>query len=161
MFFLRGQSLFRGSFTFNVCNWGRIISSLYREKLFFRSASIGGYLQYIYHIVQGVPESIATLRSAGIKVWVLTGDKQETAMNIGVSSKQLTPMMNLIIINHSSLKVPSQFTVWLMFFNVVKLVLFVVSFSCYNLTILQPILNFLVPLFLSLNAPSDDTFTVR
>ncbi len=32
---LRGQSLFRGSFTFTVCNWGQIISSLYRGKLFF------------------------------------------------------------------------------------------------------------------------------
>ncbi len=35
------------------------------------------------------------------------------------------------------------------------------SFSCYNLTILQPIKKILVPLFLSLNTPSDDTFTVR
>lgn len=55
--------------------------------------------------LQGVPESIARLRDAGIKVWVLTGDKQETAINIGVSSKQLTPKMNLIIINYTSLKV--------------------------------------------------------
>ena len=31
----------------------------------------------------GVPESIATLASANIKIWVLTGDKQETAINIG------------------------------------------------------------------------------
>ncbi|XP_064404646.1 probable phospholipid-transporting ATPase IA isoform X2 [Halichondria panicea] len=53
---------------------------------------------------EGVPESIATLRSAGIKVWVLTGDKQETAINIGVSSRQLTSKMNIIIINYKSLK---------------------------------------------------------
>ena len=32
---------------------------------------------------EGVPESIATLSSANIKIWVLTGDKQETAINIG------------------------------------------------------------------------------
>jgi len=31
----------------------------------------------------GVPETIALLRAAGIKVWMLTGDKQETAINIG------------------------------------------------------------------------------
>ena len=31
----------------------------------------------------GVPESIATLAAANIKIWVLTGDKQETAINIG------------------------------------------------------------------------------
>ena len=33
---------------------------------------------------QGVPESIAALADADIKIWVLTGDKQETAINIGL-----------------------------------------------------------------------------
>ena len=32
---------------------------------------------------EGVPNTIANLRLAGIVVWVLTGDKQETAINIG------------------------------------------------------------------------------
>ena len=32
-----------------------------------------------------VPESINTLLMAGIKVWMITGDKQETAINIAVS----------------------------------------------------------------------------
>lgn len=32
----------------------------------------------------GVPETIATLMRADIKIWVLTGDKQETAINIGM-----------------------------------------------------------------------------
>lgn len=31
----------------------------------------------------GVPETIATLIKAEIKIWILTGDKQETALNIG------------------------------------------------------------------------------
>lgn len=31
----------------------------------------------------GVPHTIANLALAGIKLWVLTGDKQETAINIG------------------------------------------------------------------------------
>ncbi|KAF3957322.1 hypothetical protein CMV_017661 [Castanea mollissima] len=39
---------------------------------------------------QGVPEAIESLRIAGIKVWVLTGDKQETAISIGYSSRLLT-----------------------------------------------------------------------
>ena len=30
-----------------------------------------------------VPETIANLARAQIKIWVLTGDKQETAINIG------------------------------------------------------------------------------
>ncbi|OWK00832.1 ATP8A2 [Cervus elaphus hippelaphus] len=36
----------------------------------------------------GVPETIATLLKAEIKIWVLTGDKQETAINIGNSFKK-------------------------------------------------------------------------
>jgi phospholipid-transporting ATPase len=51
---------------------------------------------------EGVPEAIESLRQAGIKVWVLTGDKQETAMSIGLSCKLLTPDMEQIIINGNS-----------------------------------------------------------
>ncbi|KAF3434340.1 hypothetical protein FNV43_RR25443 [Rhamnella rubrinervis] len=50
----------------------------------------------------GVPEAIESLRTAGIKVWVLTGDKQETAISIGYSSKLLTRKMTQIIINSNS-----------------------------------------------------------
>ncbi|KAJ6635423.1 Phospholipid-transporting ATPase ID, partial [Pseudolycoriella hygida] len=38
----------------------------------------------------GVPQTIANLQMAGIKIWVLTGDKQETAINIGYSCQLLT-----------------------------------------------------------------------
>ncbi|KAL6435697.1 hypothetical protein ACFW04_005540 [Cataglyphis niger] len=38
----------------------------------------------------GVPQTIANLSVAGIKLWVLTGDKQETAINIGYSCQLLT-----------------------------------------------------------------------
>lgn len=31
----------------------------------------------------GVPETLQKLRLAGMKVWMLTGDKQGTAVNIG------------------------------------------------------------------------------
>ncbi|KAH7862952.1 hypothetical protein Vadar_011455 [Vaccinium darrowii] len=51
---------------------------------------------------QGVPEAIESLRIAGIKVWVLTGDKQETAISIGYSSKLLTGSMTQIVINNNS-----------------------------------------------------------
>ncbi|MCO5566464.1 hypothetical protein L7F22_020141 [Adiantum nelumboides] len=49
----------------------------------------------------GVPEAISTLRDAGIKVWVLTGDKQETAISIGFSCALLSHDMKQIIINES------------------------------------------------------------
>ncbi|KDP21859.1 hypothetical protein JCGZ_00646 [Jatropha curcas] len=50
----------------------------------------------------GVPEAIESLRQAGIKVWVLTGDKQETAISIALSCKLLTIDMEQIIINGNS-----------------------------------------------------------
>ncbi|KAG7523913.1 phospholipid-transporting ATPase IB isoform X1 [Solea senegalensis] len=51
----------------------------------------------------GVPETIATLMRADIKIWVLTGDKQETAINIGYSCRLVTHCMSLIIVNEDSL----------------------------------------------------------
>ncbi|XP_078238363.1 phospholipid-transporting ATPase ID isoform X3 [Pogona vitticeps] len=56
---------------------------------------------------QGVPETIALLTLANIKIWVLTGDKQETAVNIGYSCKMLTDEMTevFIITGHTVLEV--------------------------------------------------------
>uniref|UniRef100_A0A673HKU8 Phospholipid-transporting ATPase n=1 Tax=Sinocyclocheilus rhinocerous TaxID=307959 RepID=A0A673HKU8_9TELE len=50
-----------------------------------------------------VPETIETLMKADIKIWILTGDKQETAINIGHSCKLLTKNMGLLVINEDSL----------------------------------------------------------
>ncbi|KAL2758570.1 hypothetical protein ACRALDRAFT_2101016 [Sodiomyces alcalophilus JCM 7366] len=44
----------------------------------------------------GVPDTIALLGQAGIKLWVLTGDKVETAINIGFSCNLLNNDMELI-----------------------------------------------------------------
>ncbi|KAL6054164.1 Phospholipid-transporting ATPase [Balamuthia mandrillaris] len=46
---------------------------------------------------EGVPEAIETLLRAGIKMWVLTGDKMETAINIGFSCSLLEEDMQLLI----------------------------------------------------------------
>uniref|UniRef100_A0AAY4D8R1 Phospholipid-transporting ATPase n=1 Tax=Denticeps clupeoides TaxID=299321 RepID=A0AAY4D8R1_9TELE len=50
-----------------------------------------------------VPETIETLIKADIKIWILTGDKQETAINIGHSCKLLTKNMGLLVINEETL----------------------------------------------------------
>uniref|UniRef100_A0A8D1VWI5 Phospholipid-transporting ATPase n=1 Tax=Sus scrofa TaxID=9823 RepID=A0A8D1VWI5_PIG len=50
-----------------------------------------------------VPETIETLMKADIKIWILTGDKQETAINIGHSCKLLRKNMGMIVINEGSL----------------------------------------------------------
>lgn len=46
----------------------------------------------------GVGDTIQFMKEAGIKVWVLTGDKIETAINIGYSCRLLNNDMNQVII---------------------------------------------------------------
>ena len=49
-----------------------------------------------------MPDTIANLRLAGMIVWVLTGDKQETAINIAYSCKLFTEKMEIIKLNAHS-----------------------------------------------------------
>ena len=49
-----------------------------------------------------VPETIASLAPAGVKLWVLTGDKRETAINIGYSAKVLGPTMDVRVLRDGS-----------------------------------------------------------
>ncbi|XP_068732876.1 LOW QUALITY PROTEIN: phospholipid-transporting ATPase IF-like [Montipora capricornis] len=46
----------------------------------------------------GVPETIEALREAGIKVWVLTGDKEETAVNISHSCGHFKTGMEVMFV---------------------------------------------------------------
>ncbi|ULT93757.1 hypothetical protein L3Y34_003327 [Caenorhabditis briggsae] len=46
----------------------------------------------------GVPEAIARLSEANIKIWVLTGDKTETAINIAYSCRLLTDETKEIVV---------------------------------------------------------------
>ena len=57
---------------------------------------------------EGVPDSIAALREAGIKVWVLTGDKLETAINIGFASRLLEKNMKLHIMKMARNEEPTK-----------------------------------------------------
>lgn len=48
---------------------------------------------------EGVPQAIQKLRKAGIKLWMLTGDKRETAINIGYSCKLIKDYSTVIILS--------------------------------------------------------------
>ncbi|EIN07067.1 phospholipid-translocating ATPase [Punctularia strigosozonata HHB-11173 SS5] len=50
----------------------------------------------------GVPECIADLKRAGIKIWVATGDKLETAIAIGHSTNLIGRDSNIIIVRGNS-----------------------------------------------------------
>ncbi|XP_074286678.1 phospholipid-transporting ATPase 2 isoform X2 [Silene latifolia] len=43
------------------------------------------------HLQEGVPETIEALRKAGINFWMLTGDKQDTAIQIALSCNFISP----------------------------------------------------------------------
>uniref|UniRef100_A0A182URU1 Phospholipid-transporting ATPase n=1 Tax=Anopheles merus TaxID=30066 RepID=A0A182URU1_ANOME len=45
---------------------------------------------------EGVPETITSLLQAGIVIWVLTGDKAETAINIAYSAKLFNSQMDIL-----------------------------------------------------------------
>jgi phospholipid-transporting ATPase len=53
---------------------------------------------------EGVPETLRKLEQASVKVWVLTGDKQETAINIGLSCGAIEDGMDVYIINEDNLE---------------------------------------------------------
>jgi magnesium-transporting ATPase (P-type) len=51
-----------------------------------------------------VPEVIAKIIETKIRLWVLTGDKQETAIEIAKSCKLIQPDMKLVILTSSSIE---------------------------------------------------------
>ena len=60
---------------------------------------VGHWLHDVGLAKQYYPATIQFMKDAGIKVWVLTGDKIETAINIGYSCRLLNNDMNQFIIN--------------------------------------------------------------
>ncbi|CCM05301.1 uncharacterized protein FIBRA_07515 [Fibroporia radiculosa] len=48
---------------------------------------------------EGVPDAIETLHKAGIKLWILTGDKIQTAIEIGFSCNLLKDDMDVMILS--------------------------------------------------------------
>lgn len=48
----------------------------------------------------GVSEAIDKLRRAGIKLWMLTGDKRETAINIGYSCRLIKDYSTVVVLSN-------------------------------------------------------------
>ncbi|KAL8411942.1 hypothetical protein RB596_001260 [Gaeumannomyces avenae] len=57
---------------------------------------------------KGVPETIDKLRRANIKIWMLTGDKRETAINIAHSARICKPYSDIHILDSARGDVESQ-----------------------------------------------------
>ena len=50
----------------------------------------------------GVPETIEMLLRAGLKIWMITGDKVETAITIGLSCKLITNETKILTLRNAS-----------------------------------------------------------
>eukprot|EP00066_Takifugu_rubripes_P008131 XP_003974103.1 PREDICTED: phospholipid-transporting ATPase IC-like [Takifugu rubripes] len=75
------------SATMATCDRDALLEKLYDQME--RELQLLGVTAIEDRLQEGVPETIALLQQAGLKVWVLTGDKKETAVNIGYSCKLL------------------------------------------------------------------------
>ncbi len=51
---------------------------------------------------KGVPETIDKLRRANIKIWMLTGDKRETAINIAHSARLCKNYSEIVVLDHTT-----------------------------------------------------------
>ncbi|KAJ3027261.1 hypothetical protein HDV00_011278 [Rhizophlyctis rosea] len=69
-----------------------------RELVLMGATAIEDKLQ------EGVPECVDMLGKAGIKVWVLTGDKMETAINIGFACNLLKRDQTIIVIRSTNVE---------------------------------------------------------
>lgn len=77
-----------------------------REELLLRSAqaletnlTLLGATGILDRLQEEVSETIEALQRADIKIWILTGDKQETAINIAFACKLLCPSDQLLTAN--------------------------------------------------------------
>ncbi|XP_074523704.1 phospholipid-transporting ATPase IC isoform X2 [Halichoeres trimaculatus] len=82
------------SATMTTCDCDALLEKLYDQME--RELQLLGVTAIEDRLQDGVPETIALLQQGGIKVWVLTGDKKETAVNIGYSCKLLDPDTRLL-----------------------------------------------------------------
>ncbi|XP_050444452.1 phospholipid-transporting ATPase IA-like isoform X2 [Adelges cooleyi] len=71
----------------------RVAGEIEKDMILTGATAIEDKLQ------NNVPETIRALLNANINIWMLTGDKQETAVNIGTSTNLIKKGTPLIIIN--------------------------------------------------------------
>ncbi|CCK71876.1 aminophospholipid-translocating P4-type ATPase DNF3 KNAG_0I00850 [Huiozyma naganishii CBS 8797] len=70
----------------------RVGAEIERDLFILGATAIEDKLQ------EGVPETIEKIKRAGIKLWMLTGDKRETAINIGYSCKLIYDYSTVVIL---------------------------------------------------------------
>ncbi|XP_022149003.1 putative phospholipid-transporting ATPase 9 isoform X2 [Momordica charantia] len=77
----------------------KVTDKIERNLILLGATAVEDKLQH------GVPECIDKLAQAGIKIWVLTGDKMETAINIGFACSLLRQDMKQIVVTLETLEI--------------------------------------------------------
>ncbi|XP_072313283.1 phospholipid-transporting ATPase VD isoform X2 [Eucyclogobius newberryi] len=72
---------------------------LYSAQALETNLTLLGATGILDRLQEEVPETIEALQRADVKVWILTGDKQETAINIAFACKLLCPSDQLLTVN--------------------------------------------------------------
>lgn len=76
-----------------ICRLSDVAGKIEKDLNFVGITAIEDRLQ------EGVPECIENLSIAGIKIWLITGDKIETAINVAQSCNLLQPTMRYYVIS--------------------------------------------------------------
>jgi phospholipid-translocating ATPase len=71
-------------------------------ELIEQQLELGGATAIEDKLQKGVPDTIERLRRASIKMWMLTGDKRETAINIGHSCRLIKDYSSVTILDHEA-----------------------------------------------------------
>ena len=71
-------------------------------ELIEQNLELGGATAIEDKLQHGVPESIDKLRRAHIKMWMLTGDKRETAINIGHSCRLIKDYSSVTVLDREA-----------------------------------------------------------
>lgn len=77
-------------------------------ELIEQELDLGGATAIEDKLQKGVPEAIEKLRRANIKMWMLTGDKRETAINIGHSCRLIKDYSSVTVLDHEAGQVESR-----------------------------------------------------
>ena len=78
----------------DVCRWVVVLISIPHQCIL-----TPGFVSSHLLIQDGVPDAIQTLLDASIRVWMITGDKQETAVNIAVSCSLVSAPDDVMMLN--------------------------------------------------------------
>jgi phospholipid-translocating ATPase len=102
-----------------------------------RDLDLGGATAIEDKLQKGVPEAIDKLRRANIKMWMLTGDKRETAINIGHSCRLIKDYSAVTILDHETGQVEQRIAATILDINNSKVAHSVVVVDGQTLTLIE------------------------